>query len=501
MEQSESNYDYFNVYASINNSNFYGWKRSGNSNGWVSASFDLTNVYILGNLVGQSQVWIAFNFTSDGSTTAEGAFVDDIILRKYLVSNDPTNLVAGSNFKNLITLNWRAPSSAMRALDNSPANISSERYSGGLAIDYYNVYRKVTSSGSYTLIGTTVRRDYIDNNVTQGTIYYYKISAVIGGVESGFSNESSASCNSTGYTFNLPTSTVAPTINGFINTSEWADAYILNITNVLGVSNDPPNQNVFAYLKRVGNYLYLAVKDIGDIADNTWDQIGFYFDNNNNNQWDVGEGNIWLTRTTTSIGISFREITGTYPNSPQFGTPVDNPVGVAGAIAMNAGHMEYEIRFDMTASPFRPAGSSFGFFVYSLDGNRDQYTGRYPNAVVWTAPVSYTDVNISPTSIKDKLFSSIPDIYKLYQNTPNPFNPSTTIQYALPANSTVRLTIFNTLGQQVALLINEQQNAGWHRVEWKANVTSGLYYYRIEATDVNNPNNRFVETRKMLLLR
>ena len=60
-----------------------------------------------------------------------------------------------------------------------------------------------------------------------------------------------------------------------------------------------------------------------------------------------------------------------------------------------------------------------------------------------------------------------PAAYELAQNYPNPFNPSTTIRYSLPHTSFVRLTVYNTLGQQVAQLVNEQQQAGNHDVVFR----------------------------------
>jgi hypothetical protein len=94
-----------------------------------------------------------------------------------------------------------------------------------------------------------------------------------------------------------------------------------------------------------------------------------------------------------------------------------------------------------------------------------------------------------------------PTDFMLSQNYPNPFNPSTTIRYGLPSTSHVSILIYNTLGQQVADLINGEQSEGWHEVLWMANVTTGLYFYRLEAVNINKPNNRFVQVRKMLLLR
>ncbi len=81
--QSELNYDYFGWYASTNGTNFYGYRVSGDSAGWRYVNFDLTAVPGFGNLVGDSSVWIAFIFTSDGSLVDDGAFVDNIVLQKY----------------------------------------------------------------------------------------------------------------------------------------------------------------------------------------------------------------------------------------------------------------------------------------------------------------------------------------------------------------------------------------------------------------------------------
>jgi hypothetical protein len=91
--------------------------------------------------------------------------------------------------------------------------------------------------------------------------------------------------------------------------------------------------------------------------------------------------------------------------------------------------------------------------------------------------------------------------FSLAQNYPNPFNPSTTIQYELPAQSTIRLVIYNVLGQVVKEIVNTEQQPGIQSVVWNTNVSSGLYFYRLEATSKDNPSKRFVETKKMLLLK
>jgi hypothetical protein len=97
--------------------------------------------------------------------------------------------------------------------------------------------------------------------------------------------------------------------------------------------------------------------------------------------------------------------------------------------------------------------------------------------------------------------SEIPTKFVLDQNYPNPFNPSTTVRFGLPVRSRVRLTIYNTLGQQITQLANEEMNAGSYAMTWNANVASGMYYYRIEAVSEENPNKRFVDVKKMILLK
>jgi hypothetical protein len=97
------------------------------------------------------------------------------------------------------------------------------------------------------------------------------------------------------------------------------------------------------------------------------------------------------------------------------------------------------------------------------------------------------------TSVTDAC-AKIPQQFELMQNYPNPFNPSTLIRYALPERSIVRLQVFNMLGQVVAELVNTEQNAGNQSVIWNANVTGGVYLYRI-STD------KFQTSKKMILLK
>lgn len=97
------------------------------------------------------------------------------------------------------------------------------------------------------------------------------------------------------------------------------------------------------------------------------------------------------------------------------------------------------------------------------------------------------------TGVDDE--SGVPSEFVLQQNYPNPFNPSTTIRYGLPHNSFVKITVYNTLGQQVAEPVSEQLEAGYHETIFRGDgLASGVYYYRLQAGE-------FVQARKLMYLK
>jgi hypothetical protein len=104
--------------------------------------------------------------------------------------------------------------------------------------------------------------------------------------------------------------------------------------------------------------------------------------------------------------------------------------------------------------------------------------------------------------------TDVPTAFALSQNYPNPFNPTTVISYQLSEISKVSLRIYDVLGREVANLVNEQQDAGYYRVEWNGKntqqqpVSSGIYFYQMCAIDPSsNSGHSFVNVKKMLLLK
>lgn len=85
--------------------------------------------------------------------------------------------------------------------------------------------------------------------------------------------------------------------------------------------------------------------------------------------------------------------------------------------------------------------------------------------------------------------------FSLSQNYPNPFNPTTTISYSLPRSGFVRLSVYNLLGEEVSILVNEEQIVGAYKVEFNAlTLTSGVYFYTLQTSGI-------VETKKLILVK
>jgi fibronectin type 3 domain-containing protein len=109
------------------------------------------------------------------------------------------------------------------------------------------------------------------------------------------------------------------------------------------------------------------------------------------------------------------------------------------------------------------------------------------------------EISNSTTGVDD--VEVVPKQYVLYANYPNPFNPSTVIRFGLPERSKVKLTIYDTLGKIVAILYDGELDASYQEISWKASVASGIYFCRLEAVSVADPTRRFVDVKKMVLLK
>lgn len=181
--------------------------------------------------------------------------------------------------------------------------------------------------------------------------------------------------------------------------------------------------------------------------------------------------------------------------------------------AFNPGHpvptaASYSVigKIGTSGTPFY-VGSIRTFRVNATDslflGYNDNNLGdNYGYYVAFVARRNSPIVNSRP------LEGGIVDQYSLSQNYPNPFNPATTIEYQLPSRGTVQVNIYNSLGQLVRSLVNEQREAGTHSVIWDGRdnrgnaVSTGAYYYQVRVADPSAGSGQgFVQAKRMLLLK
>jgi len=150
---------------------------------------------------------------------------------------------------------------------------------------------------------------------------------------------------------------------------------------------------------------------------------------------------------------------------------------------------------DPRPDPSGPAGSGAVAPTDPFFTTTSYYGAFDPDGLLWIGGWTALSHN-RITDIKvDKITAVIPTEYILTQNYPNPFNPATKIDFSLPKDSDVELTVYNILGQQVEVLINGFRNAGTYELTWDAsNLPSGVYIYRLE-TGSN------VISKKMMLLK
>ncbi len=130
-----------------------------------------------------------------------------------------------------------------------------------------------------------------------------------------------------------------------------------------------------------------------------------------------------------------------------------------------------------------------------LDNSVDRITTYY----YWLEDVSLNGVRTLHGPISANLANGVPYVYELKQNYPNPFNPSTSIKFSIPQTAFVEIMIYNILGQQVKMLVNEQLLPGFHQVLWDGKndqglkVATGIYMLKMTCKD-------FIQIRKMMIV-
>lgn len=203
--------------------------------------------------------------------------------------------------------------------------------------------------------------------------------------------------------------------------------------------------------------------------------------------------NVYLVGTTEGNYLHY--------NNNQIGTNIGGNHASVFKINPNGNFLEY---IQSNNTPFY--GTSFGNSIDIDDSDNIFITGDFSSSIAFgndtlTSFNNWIDVFISKLNststgfIEVKNEFAVPIGFSLCQNYPNPFNPSTTITFSLPSKSLVSLKIFDLIGKEVATIVSEELSAGSYTARWTAaNLSSGIYFYRLQA-------GTFSETKKLVLLR
>ena len=228
------------------------------------------------------------------------------------------------------------------------------------------------------------------------------------------------------------------------------------------------------------------------------------------NSWQLLENSLDLALTTFTSGTVGWSTSWNSPIIYKYvGPPMPVPVELTSFIATTNG-MEVILNwstatetnnqgFDIERSRNNVSFDKIGFvpgFGTSTEPRNYSYSDQPVNTGTYYYRLKQVDYDGSSTySNAVEVQWRILNSYLLEQNYPNPFNPTTTIGFGLQNKSDVKITILNAIGEEVAVLLNEEKEPGYHQVEFNAsNLPSGVYFYQLVAGD-------FIQTKKMIILK
>ncbi|MDQ3021549.1 MAG: T9SS type A sorting domain-containing protein [Bacteroidota bacterium] len=243
----------------------------------------------------------------------------------------------------------------------------------------------------------------------------------------------------------------------------------------------------------------------------------------------------WWQNAYTSPGWKYQRIDSISMNVYSYDS-ISNSEYLLDSLQINPGNTFLCSRFNNQA-PFATCTGSDSTLIFGLHRIKKNFAARYFAAITsyysigegfgfigfstcelgggqlyWLQSCVINGIVYGDTTLTEiqQVNSSIPENFSLSQNYPNPFNPSTVIRYSIPSNvkgrvpfgstSNVKLVVYNSLGKEIATLINEKQNAGSYTVDFNGEgLSSGIYFYKLEAR--YGQAGDFVETKSMILLK
>jgi len=341
--------------------------------------------------------------------------------------------------------------------------------------DGFKIERKTTDTGTYSEIASVGANVTIYNNtgLTGGTQYCYRVRSYNTAGNSAYSNES---CSTTYPDLpNVPLNLIANLVQNPLSVElSWID----NSTNEFGfIIEKETATEVFSVIDTVAANIS-AYTDLS-VTNLTYNyRIRAYNTNGFSGYSNVAQVSIPVELTSFIANVSSDKVnltwkTATETNNSGFNVERKN-------VSSNDWYtLTFVNGFGTTTEP-----QSYSY------NDEDVSAGKY------LYRLKQLDFNgVCEYSDEIEVIVNVPDKFSLNQNYPNPFNPTTAIEFQLPKESFVTLKIYNILGVEIAMLVNEQKQAGIHKISFNASeLSSGLYIYKISA-------GKFEQTRKMMLLK
>jgi len=235
--------------------------------------------------------------------------------------------------------------------------------------------------------------------------------------------------------------------------------------------------------------LNFTTLDLAGNADLVWRDAEF-FAPSSTFQWNLG---FWNNEDTTPLPVELISFTASVENKS---------LVLRWTTATETNNSRFEVERSSDNSSFQSVGSVPGAGSSTEIKNYTFIVADPLNGVQYYR-LKIIDLNGSYSysqSIKIDI-SFYPEEFSLFQNYPNPFNPSTTIKYALPVESSVILTIFNSLGEKIEEFDEGIKSAGYHSINWQPkSLSSGMYFYSISGKSTDGKSS-FNKTHKMLLMK
>jgi len=386
-------------------------------------------------------------------------------LPSILPPSAPTATSATSVTTSSFTANWNSVSGATGYRLDVATNSSFTNYVSG----YQNLDVGNVTSRSVT-------------GLSAGTTYYYRVRAYNSGGTSGNSN--TISVTTTVNPPSAPTATSATSVTTSSFTANWnsvsgATGYRLDVaTNASFTNYVSGYQNL-----DVGNVTSRSVASLS--AGTTY----YYRVRAYNSGGTSGNSN---TISITTIPPAPTATAATSVTSNSFTANWNSANGTTGYrldVATNSSFTNY-----VTGYQNLDVGNATNRNVTGLSSNTAYYYRVRAYNSNGTSDNSNT-ITVNTVTSVEQITSDIPEVYSLSQNYPNPFNPMTTIDFSIPTGAFVQLNIFNSLGIEIQVLLNQHLSPGYYRIRWTpTNIASGVYFYRLRSRE-------FTETKKLLLLR